>query len=214
MSGDDFSVVIEFLPAAMYCSEQCQAEHAEGLHKADNLDTDEPTCMQAPTPWILQAAAIAGNYEYLQKLLSDEESRTVFDFSLNNSEDRSYKKKLLMAINSLSIRNNAIDKMFYDVFLQFMMQFLRFENVKISADEAKLFMKSWRKFLMISDSNEIKLMEQCLMPDLLGKTTIHEHTIGFGLFPFASLIKLSGEPNVQRITVDNKVGLLLLFQYN
>lgn len=196
----------------MYCSEQCQAEHADGLHKAENLETAEPTCMQAPTPWILQAAAIAGNYEYLQKLLSDDESRTVFDFSLTNSEDRSYKKKLLMAINSLPIKTDAIDKMFYNVFLQFMLQFLRFENAKISSDEAKLFMKSWRKFLFISENNEFKLMEQCLMPDLLGKATIHEYTIGVGLFPFASLIKQSGEPNVQRITVDNKVGFLYLSQ--
>lgn len=193
----------------MYCSEHCQVEHGEGFHKAENLDTAEPACMQAPTPWLLQAVVIAGNYEYLESLLSDEDARTVFDFSLNNSAERSYKKKLLMAINSLSIKSDAIDKMFCDVLLQFMMKFLHFENATRSKDEAKLLIKSWRKFLMICDSNKFKLMEQCLMPDLLGEATIHEHTIGVGLFPFASLIEQSGEPNVQRITVDNKVGFFI-----
>ena len=38
----------------------------------------------------------------MERLLSDDKKKTVFDFDLSNPDDPMYKKNLLIAVNSLS----------------------------------------------------------------------------------------------------------------
>lgn len=84
----------------MYCSNDCKTEH-EKLHLYDCgvLDVDfDVLCSQA----LESSISIAGSVDELQGLLIDPTRRTVFDFDLSNPKDPSYKKNLLIAVNSLA----------------------------------------------------------------------------------------------------------------
>lgn len=125
----------------------------------------------------------AGGFVELQKLVSDSESKTVFDFDFSDSSnDEELKKKALLSINSLLPKDDCG-----------MENYLK-TTMKLPEGESKDFFAHFiARIILIYMRNAVKLPGQGTnLPD-------------GGLFlPFVALFNHSCDPNIYASFVDNK----------
>ena len=186
----------------MYCSLECRKKH-EWAHEVEcNKTKYYPKELQPTLGLQMKSFDIAGGVDEWQALIKGQK-KTVFDFDLSNPKDPMYQKNLLVAINSLSknFDNEICDLSDQDVVLD-----VPPINQKVRSKKRNLhLMRSIVEQKQILETNGIALTKQ-FKSDVYyvpGTQTITSY--GTALLPFGSLFNHSCFPNVESVTINNKV---------
>lgn len=184
----------------MYCSVDCREKDI--YHT--NCDSSLLSHTLAALRMIFGSYKIAGGVKKLVELLKNESSKTVFDFDLSNPNATDYSQNLLVAVNYLSraAENTKIAKVAWDE----LVKVLPIAETTRPTSEDELLLKFLRNQLPIYFTNAMEIKETIL--DKVSREWT-ERPVGYGIFPFASLINHSCYPNVCRVTVDNKMVLVV-----
>lgn len=157
----------------------------------------------------MQSVACVGSFEALRDTLIDFEPRTVFDCDLNNPDDPSYQKQLLQVVNSLATASSDGTRYLEGIQPRNIYDLPILNILQRTQKEQDFTMKLFRKQLYLYNANQCTMKEHS-REFLSGSLKMDfDHCIGSGLFPFASLINHSCEANLKRITVDNKMALVV-----
>lgn len=196
----------------MYCSLECQSEHSQFIHALEcESRKNIYKRMRVPVSFLKRALSFTGGVEELQRLLSDPTPRTVFDYDLSSSEDPSYKRNLLLAVNSLSTANSRETNIISAFPAQNRARLMNLLNIEQRTEEERQFLfELFCHCLSIHNSNQYQMKQHSrkIKPDTV--SIITNQLIGNGLFPFSSLFNHSCEANVKRITVDNKFAIVVV----
>lgn len=192
-----------YLILAMYCSAECKKNHEKFSHTFDCGDPFISDHFVTPAKMFFTSVSIAGGFDELRGLLSDKTRRTVFDFDLSNPDDPSYKKNLLLAVNSLDMSCTT----WGTIPLYKMVKRPEFASLSKTAEEQNFMFQTLTNQLHIFYTNQFQLKEHTreLLP--YGIKFINDALIGTGLFPFASLLNHSCDANIKRVAMDNKIVL-------
>lgn len=187
----------------MYCSIECKENHEKFTHTFNCGDSFISDHFVTPAKMFLTAVSIAGGFDEFRGLLSDTTRRTVFDFDLSNPDDPSYKKNLLLAVNSLDMSRTD----WGTIPLYKMVKRPEFASLCKTAEEQDFMFQTLTNQLHISYTNQMQLKEHTreLLPYAL--KLVNDASIGTGLFPFASLLNHSCDGNIKRVGMDNKMAL-------
>ena len=190
------------LIAAMYCSNSCQANHYENIHRFECCKEPLPIVLLVVAKMIFIALSITKSFKELCKLIRESTNKTVFDYDLSDPEDVSCQQKLLTVINSCAMSEHSeivMSEKMKEVFDR-----PPFESVWETPEERELLIEFFHKQLRIHNTNKLEMGEPTFesLPD---EKFWYSKTIGGGLCPFASLFNHSCDSNVKRFTVDNKL---------
>lgn len=146
---------------------------------------------------------IAGGVDELISLVSRSECKTVFDFDLSDPEEPEYERNLLIAFQSLSKGRN-------------LPKISNTEKFKIptmsekprSAEEDKVlheYLIDIERICKINTCN-IFTLENLSFEQI---NRFCSKNVGYGIYPFMSLLNHSCYPNVNRVVVDGKAVLIV-----
>lgn len=187
----------------MYCSIDCKENHEKFTHVFDCGDSLISDHFVIPAKMFLAAVSIAGGFDELRGLLSDRTRRTVFDFDLSNPDDLSYKKNLLLAVNSLIMSCTDWGTIPFNR----MLKRPEFASLWKTTDERDFILQTLTNQLHIFYSNQYQLKEHAREILSHGIRFVNDACIGSGLYPFSSLLNHSCDANIKRVGVDNKMVL-------
>ena len=154
---------------------------------------------------ILKSIKIAGGLDKLLDFITDTKPKTVFDFDLSNPKDSCYERNLLSAVCAHS-KNFNVDKT--------MVAFTRDEVIDLMSTKANLKTNEELDLLVefFNNLQRIFYNNAYEMEEPTGDHPIEDDDVrlmGCGIFPFASLFNHSCFPNIDRITVDNKLAFFV-----
>lgn len=192
----------------MYCSEFCRKEHETLIHFVECNKKPLPAVLIVCTEMLLTAVSTAGSLQNLRSLLSCDLNKTVFDFDLSNPRDPSYRKNLLLVVNSMAKSENSriviTDKM------KAIFNSSPFDTLWESEDDRDFLIDCFHNQLRIHNTNQLEMGEHTLVQDSVASAPYwYVKTIGSGLCPFASLFNHSCDANVKRTCIDNRIAFVI-----
>lgn len=193
---------------AMYCSDFCRKEHETLIHFLECNKKTLPSVLIVCTQMLLTAVSIAGSLQKLRDMLSCALNKTVFDFDLSNPEDPSYRKNLLIVVNSMAKSENSrivmTDKM------KAIFDAPPFESLWDTEEDRDFLIDCFHNQLRIHNTNQLEMGEHSLVQDsATSEPYWFVKTIGSGLCPFASLFNHSCDANIKRTCIDNKIAFVV-----
>ena len=210
-----------FSISAMFCNQICLTEGRKKFHSSerdfidilyDNYDNKTffnaflPESYQnVPTAAklngilekrILQSLAIAGSVERLREIFENSERKTIFDFDLRGQDEQSKDLIYLKIVNSMLQTSDSSVKETNE----------SLANAYLKSIDLAPFVKSEK------DRNDLERYSTRLLNiDQVNSCTIRsyheggENVDGFCLLSFGFLLNHSCDPNVRRLSIDDKL---------
>ena len=200
----------------MFCSRNCRTEGMR-FHSAerdyieklcDQSEDQSPaafsreyfikeseTCNGAIGKRILQSLAIAGSVERLREIFESSERKTIFDFDLRGQDEQSKNLIFLKAVNSLKLHSSDPSA------------------IQHYEDLARKYLEAVDLTPYVKSESDRNVFEKCLARllniEFLNYAFLHSlHEVakddGFCFLPFGCLLNHSCDPNVRRISIDDK----------
>ena len=154
----------------------------------------------------LGSVKAAGGEDKLMALVDNEETRTLFDFDWSNPDDPLYEKNLLLAVNGLSKASTPFMTFGTDI----LKHFKPIADKPRSPDQIQFLLKFIKNqsTIYLTNAYEMKKFEREKVGPGRARQ-LYDKPVGSGLFLFSSLLNHSCYSNVTRVTVENKLVLVV-----
>ena len=190
----------------MYCSPECQTK--DQCHSLECCVRNAKPNLITSSEFLMTLGSIkaAGGEDELMALVDNAETRNLFDFDWSNPDDPLYEKNLLLVVNGLSKTAGS--------FMSFGSFMLKYYEPLVDKSRSSAKIKFLKKFIKnqstIYLTNGYSLKEfnrEKVAPGLACQQ--YDKRVGSGLFLFSSLLNHSCYSNVTRVTVENKLVLVV-----
>lgn len=179
----------------MYCSKNCQVHHEKLVHLFSCSKTSVPV-IEICTKMMMKGVEVCDNFESFNNLSKNHKRLTVFDFNEMNE------KNYISIINSCAMSENS--KISISEKMKTIFNHRPFNDFWLTDDEREHVVESFHRQLRVLNTNLLEMGEHFCEDGIW-----YAKTIGTGLCPFASLFNHSCDPNIRKVTFDNKIVFIV-----
>lgn len=177
--------------SAMYCSSSCKSQHYQLIHQFTCSKLSVPV-VEICTKMLMKAVQVCDTFQSFDKLVKSTKRRTIFDFT-EMSE-----KNFISIVNSCAMSEHS--KISISEKMKTIFNHRPYSDLWSTADERENVIDSFHRQLRVLNTNLLEMGEH-----VYEDGGWYAKTIGSGLCPFASLFNHSCDPNVSRVTFNNKI---------
>jgi SET domain len=150
-------------------------------------------------------AICGGSYDKLKQLMIDPElsNKTIFDFDFSNPDDPLYKFHQLVAFNGLQQDRETNEKEKIESHPML--------NLMKSSKERKICQEALMRVSRLKTANSfcMEFLLPIIKDDSKPEADPTKLDFGLGIFLFASLFNHSCNPNIERVSVENKMVIMV-----
>lgn len=195
----------------MFCSNECEVEYGSQCASEDMPDIFQISSSKFQTfvkKSFISVVSSAGGIDKFQVILNETSGRTVFDFDLSNPDDPSCKQNLKIATSLLTISKES--EVLLSLPLETMLSSHPFRSLWKTVEDRETLREIFYNQMRIFHTNAQSLTDHSseILKDSI--RNVYDARVGTGLFPFTSLFRHSCDANLKRITVDNKLVLVVM----
>lgn len=193
----------------MYCSKSCKEQHSTLVHQfLCHLETENFTertvlSIEDSIRMFMTGVQELGSFKEFYKLLKDPVKSTVFDF-----EDLSAKNfvSIVSSLTESKIRKNECSKILSGDVSSYIFERAPLNAFWSTKEELEDVKDCFLRIFAISATNSMTLGEHRLKN---GRRWDLD-TVGYRVCAFGSLFSHSCDPNIDRVTVDNKIVFFVI----
>lgn len=179
----------------MYCSSACKIHHHQLIHAFTCSRISVPV-VEISTRMLMQGVKVCDNFESFDALTRKSSRKTIFDFI--ELSDKNFVSIMNSCAMSEHSRISISEKM------KTIFNHRPYSDLWSTADERERVIDSFHRQLRVLNTNLLEMGEHFRESD-----GWYAKTIGSGLCLFASLFNHSCDPNISRVTFDNKIAFIV-----
>jgi SET domain len=179
----------------MYCSTSCKKQHLQLIHQFTCSKISVPV-VEVCTKMLMKGVQVCDNFESFDDLAKNPKRQTIFDFPEQNE------KSFISIINSCAMSEHS--KISISEKMKAIFNHRPYSDLWSTADERENVINSFHRQLRVLNTNLLEMGEH-----VYESGAWYAKTIGSGLCPFASLFNHSCDPNVSRVTFNNKIVFIV-----